>query len=249
MAVLKNGKLVGRVGNLVYRNVKGRTVVQSRPRPPKGGFKLTSRNSDFRVASKAASALYRELKDFALNLTTRQLYNSIVRLLMENREVIQPEGADNEWSLVPDGHLLPVERRPNLLSLLDGNLVAELADGTYRIQIPALERQHQQITSFVHPVWKDTAGFERTYILIHYDFETMSTSIVDQWTSRRDQKTAKGKSVLIERGLADFKDFPISTGLLLLSVGLKLYASSSSSTYLNRPEYNPFVVAGIWRKH
>lgn len=247
MAVLKNGRLVGRVGNLVYRDVKGRTIVQSRPRRSKRGFQLTSRNSNFSVASMAASALYRELKDFALNLSTRELYNSIVSLLMGNPEVLQPEGPDNDWSLVPDSHLLPVEKKRSLPGLQNGAVGLDFADGTYRVQIPPLNTS--QIADSIHHVWKNVQEYERTFTLLYYDFETTSASVVGRWTSRRTKKGAKSKAVLIERELIDGDGFTISRGLLVLAVGLRLYAAPSSSSYLNRPDYNPFVVTGIWKKH
>lgn len=247
MAVLKNGKLVGRVGNLVYREMNGRIIVQSRPRPRKGGFKLTSRNSNFAMAAKAASGLYRELKDFALNQTTRDLYNSIIRLLMDNPRVMEPAKKETNWSFIPESHLLPVEKKSNLETLLAGELVSEITNGKCRIEIPSVTVQNARGSR--HQVWKDTSEYEITCTLLHYDFKMVSPWVVKRWTSERIRKTDVSEPIVFDYDLKDFKDFAISDGLLLMSVGLKLYASASSDSYLNHLGFNPFMVAGVWSKH
>src|SRR5690606_25648856 len=243
MAVLKNGKLIGKVGNLVYREVNGKLIVQSRPRPRKGGFKLTSRNSNFAAASKVAARLYAQMKDFALNQTTRDLYSSLVRLFMESPEVLQAEKKDEDWSLVPDSHLLPVEKRSNWHLLMGDELVAEVADGNCYIEIPALVKNKK--SGPAHRAWKDATDLEVSYALIHYDTEFESATVVERWSSGRFSKSTGSDPILFDYDLKDFEEYPISRGLLLLSAGIKLYASSSSDSYLNCRDFNPFVIAGI----
>ena len=247
MAVLKNGKLIGKVGNVVYREVNGKLIVQSRPRPRKGGFKLTSRNSNFAAASKAASRLYAQMKDFALNQTTRDLYSSLVRLFMERPEALQADNKDEDWSLIPDSHLLPVEKRSNWHLLMEDELVSEIADGKCYLEIPALATNKKPGPA--HRAWKEAREFEVTNALIYYDVESESATVVERWLSGRFPKSAGSDPIVFEYELKDFKEFPISSGLLLLSAGIKFYASSSSDSYLNCEEFNPFVIAGIWKKH
>lgn len=246
MAVLKNGKLVGRVGSLVYREVNGRTIVQSRPRPPKGGFKLTSRNSNFAIASKAASALYQELKDFALNLPTRELYTAMISLLMENPTALSSENGKGDWSLVSGSHSLPIEKRPNLSALLKDELVSEIADGKCRLMIPSVKWQDKK--GVAHRLWRDVSEFELTYTVLHYDFETTSASVVEQWTSDRLPKAKVSEPLDLDCELIDWEGEPLSGGLIVVAAGVKLYASASSSAYLNRQDLNPFAISGMWKK-
>lgn len=246
MAIYEDGKLKGKLGNVVYRTVNGKSVVQAVPRPPKGGYKLTERNKVFGVATRAASRLYRHLKDFALNLTMRELYASLNSLFLREYEYLQPVDGDGDWSLVPDSLDLRVGKRAWLEDLMDDEVVMRVENGRCRVMMPPVKLQGRRFSR--QRIWKETEEMELAFTLLHYDFETGSASVVDRWVSGRFRKSSLHGRVELHYPLADASGNPIENGLLLGCVGLRLYAAEMSDAYLNTAGFNPFSVVGIWAK-
>lgn len=246
MAIYVDGRLTGKVGNLVYRTVNGKSVVQAYPRPPKGGYKLTERNREFGVATRAASRLYRQLKDFALNLTMRELYSSLNGLFMREYKHLQPAGDTVDWSLVPGSLDLRVGKRGWLEDLMDDEVVMRLEDGVCRVSVPPMKLRGRRFSKY--RIWKETVEVELAFTLLHYDFETESATVVERWISGRYSKVDWPGEVVLNYDLRDGKGEPIEDGLLLGCVGLRLFASETSDAYLNTQDFNPFSVVGIWAK-
>lgn len=246
MAIFEDGKLRGKLGNLVYRTVNGRTVVQSYPRKPKGGYQLTERNTDFGVASKAASRLYGQLKDFALNLTMRSLHNSLNSLLIREFKHLQPAEAVDAWSLVPGSEDVLVGRRAWLDDMMDMEVLMDLEDGKCGVWIPPLELEGSRFTKF--RIWGRVRELELAATLLHYDFGTNSASVVARWNSGRFVKSNAPGEVGLNWDLLDGDGVLIDNGLLLGCVGLRMFASETSESYLNTEAFNPFSVVGIWAK-
>lgn len=244
MAIYEDGKLKGKLGNVVYRTVNGKMVVQSYPRKPKGGYKLTDRHDEFAIATKAASRLYRQLKDFALNLTMRNLHNSLIGLFIREYKHLRPGQQPEGWALVPGSLDVRVGSRAWLDDLLEDEIVMRVEGGKCGLQIPPLKLHGGRFAKY--RIWNEVREMELAFTLLHYDFETDSASVVERWSSGRFPKNDAPGRVVLDCDLVDVNGDLISDGLLLGCVGLRLYASEMSDSYLNTEGFNPFSVVGLW---
>jgi len=78
MAIIdKNGKVRGRIGNYIHREVNGKQVIQSSPKPrkPKGG--TVDQNNQFREAAQLSAIMYDEIKNFAWDRSYSYLHGRL----------------------------------------------------------------------------------------------------------------------------------------------------------------------------
>jgi len=67
MAVIKKGKIHGKIGKYVYRVVNGKEIVQSYPQQIRIAGNTVVENKRFAESSRMNARLYRLIKDFALS--------------------------------------------------------------------------------------------------------------------------------------------------------------------------------------
>ncbi|MFB5944254.1 hypothetical protein [Albibacterium profundi] len=246
MAIYEDGKLKGKLGSVVYRTVNGKTVVQAYPKRPKDGYPTTKHNVQFGVAARAASGMYRQLKDFALNLTMRNLYSSLNGLFIREFKHLRPAVVSERWALVPGSLDLQVGRRSWLEDLVESEIVMRIKDTTCQLRIPPLNLHGGRFSKY--RIWSEVQEMELAFTLLHYDFETDSASVVARWISGRFPKNSVPGAVDLDCDLLNIDGDLIENGLLLGCVGLRLFASETSDSYLNTSGFNPFSIVGVWAK-
>jgi hypothetical protein len=245
MAIIKNGKIHGKLGNYVYRVVNGKEIIQSYPRFTKQRGGSILENESFGKISQQSSKIYRLVKDFALNGINTQLYNEMVRFFKRNfssdHEIIHDPLFDN-WRDIPSFDRLVINSNIQPGSILLKNPIVTINEESCFVQFPKFELYRglrKKLNSASHIAF----GFR----LIHYDFSSGMAQIVFELESERFS-ISKGFEEQYFTIPLSVNNVPIEKGLLIFAYGLRFFASSQSFGYINTKEFNPSVVSGIWYK-
>lgn len=247
MAIIKNGKLSGRVGNLVYKTVNGKTVVASYPRRKRRNFEETEQNDKFRIGVRISSRVYRELKDFYLNLVTPNLYNQLTSFFVTKQSGILPEEPIEEWTSIADSRDIQITKTIRPAHILSSNPRMGF-DGQWRIQIPSFHLNYFSSNSYRMP--RGITALQNALAIIHYDLELESAQVIYRWESERYLvgKYDQDSTVHLEPELVDLDGNPIEGGLLLAAFSIRAFAGSNSFAYMNNKDFNPGVIMGAWAK-
>lgn len=266
MAIISKGKLRGKVGNVIYRVVDGKTVVQSYPRPPKDGYPLTEQNARFAAATKMGSRLYKQLKDFGCHVVEARLFGNLTRFLMTHYEEMVPVGTASAgesdfgsaalpsgWRLIQGDRRLVMGRKALMTDFLTDVPKMRVSDGGFSLQIPGFPAYRDRLDRLqdahgaVHPMVHRAAEVELLFMLLHYDLEMGVVQIVDRWSSGRLPRGEAYDSRTLQRDLLGSDGDLLDSGVLLGCFGVRLFASSLSTTHMNNEKYNPAEILGVWR--
>src|SRR5690554_3531124 len=121
MAIIKNGKIHGRIGNYVYRVVNGQEIIQSYPRTvkPRGGTVLESKK--FGKAAYQSARIFGFLKDFALNNQDGSFYCSMVSFFKKSfysKHEIADNPVFDDWETVPGFESMVVNSKTQVSDIL-----------------------------------------------------------------------------------------------------------------------------------
>jgi hypothetical protein len=245
MAIIKNGKIHGRIGNYVYRVVNGIEVIQSYPRTvePRGGTILGSKR--FGKAAYQSARIFGLLKDFALNNQDGSLYCSMVSFFKKrfySKQEITDSPAFDDWGSVSGFESMVVNSNTQVNDiLLQDPQVAIIGNGCMLniAEFEAIQESKGMMKGASH------IGFG--FLLIHYDFDSQFAEVVDYFESQRFRISKGFEEHNFEIPLL-IDNTSIERGMLLLTFGLRLFASLQSFGYLNNKGFNPCVILGVWYK-
>lgn len=245
MAIIKNGKIHGRIGKYVYRVMNGQEIIQSYPKSVKqrGGTLLESKN--FGIISQQSSRIYRLIKDFALNGISGQLYTDMVRFFKKNfsseNEITNDSRYDN-WNEVTGFDRLVINSNIQPGSILSDYPHVIIHDDTCQIQFPGFD-----VSKKPRRIIKAASHIAYGFTLIHYDFKSCMAQKISDFESERFSISKGFEAQNFEIPLK-INETPIEKGILLFAFGLRFFASSQSFGYLNSKEFNPSAISGMWYK-
>jgi len=245
MAIIKNGKIHGKIGNYVYRVLNGQEIIQAYPTSvkPRGGTLLE--NESFGKVSQQSSRIYRLVKDFALNGITGQLYADMVRFFKRNfsseNEIINDPRFDS-WREVPGFERLVINSNLQPSSILSNNPTVTINEDACIVQFPGFDPSRGSRNTI-----RTASYIAYGFTLIHYDFSSEMAQIVSDFESERFRISKGFEEQYFEIPLA-VNNIPIENGLLLFAFGLRFFASSQSFGYMNTKEFNPNAILGVWYK-
>ena len=124
MAVIKNGKIKGKIGKHVYRVIDGEEFVQAFPKSGEQTEGTKRASAKFANAAKTGSKIYRQVKSFASDFTNHKFYRELVSLLRgsvylqyKEPQKAQTEGTEfetvniienDDWALIQKVNPLPI---------------------------------------------------------------------------------------------------------------------------------------------
>ena len=245
MAIIKNGKIHGKIGNYIYRVLDGVEIIQSYPRRTKQAGKPTMGNKRFGESSKTASKVYRIVKEFALNTIDGKFYGVLIALLRSNfysdHSLAEDEKYD-DWNLVPFDRFWSINKGPRLQQVLRLSPEANMSKNGCIVDLPKIE-----ISSSFDKFIRRANYISYSIILIHYDFENDTAGIAFEYHSERMlmSRVPDAEELVIT---LDNLNPPAVKGLLMLCYGLRFFAMQNSYGYTNSKNFNPCGVLGVWYK-
>ena len=173
MAQLDNKSgLKGNIGNLVFRNVKGKTIVQSRPdtagKARKGRAKQTA--TDFGRASQTTSSIIRGLRPFLSSMYDSQFFNRFRTAVYQGMKMNDtlPQGSLDFW-----------QGEPTVLEGVEADLknqypqYVQIPDLQLSLEAETLEINVPEFKADNHLYWPSKAGeAELGYWMSVYDSKT-----------------------------------------------------------------------------
>lgn len=245
MAIIKNGKIHGKVGNYVYRVVNGQEIIQSYPGSikPTGGTIIE--NESFGKIAQLSSKIYRLVKDFALNGITGMLYTDMIKFFKRNlsseNEIINDPRFDT-WKEIPGFDHLVINSNIQPGSILLKNPVVSINDDICTVQFPKFD-----INQRPRKTIRTASYIAYGFVLIHYDFSSGMAQKIANFESERFSISEGFEEQSFEIHL-EANNVPIENGILLFAFGLRFFASEQSFGYMNKKEFNPNAISGIWYK-
>lgn len=245
MAIIKKGLLSGRVGNVVYKVVNGRSVVSSYPRRKKGEFEPKEQHGRFALATKISSRIYKQLKDFNLNLVSSDLYNNLVKFFINEHAKLSVSEPRSDWEQIGVSEDLPTTKGALPRHIFRGTPLMKFEDGHFVVYIPRFESGHFLSNGYRMP--RGIVALQSAITIIHYNFESESAQVVYNWQS--DRYTIGGEYPLLELiPDVDGKGELFEGGLLLAALNIRTYGGTDSVAYINHKGFNPSMVMGVWTK-
>src|SRR5690606_67426 len=111
MAIIKNGKIHGKIGNYIYRVLNGVEIIQSYPRRIKVSDNTKVENLWFSLCAGMSSQIYQIVKDFALNIVHSRLYNNltgIFRITLFASDSNDRLANCLDWTLLPSTEAISI---------------------------------------------------------------------------------------------------------------------------------------------
>jgi len=242
MAVIKNGKIHGKVGNYVYRVVNGQSIVQSRPRKFELSKETKKENDRFADTSRMCSKIYRLMKDFALNKVDSSLFAYLFAFLKQNffsLNRIDQDSFYDDWEIVSGTQNTPINAYLRVEEVLLAFPKMKFENDQCIIDFPLYKHQKKR-GSFIH----EATCFEYSVSMIHYDFkEDLALPLLD-WNSGRYHLSDGFPENRIDVPLR-INDEWVQNGLIVVCFGIRFFAAMESYGYLNTKEINPTSILGI----
>ncbi|TCK85084.1 hypothetical protein [Albibacterium bauzanense] len=245
MAIIKNGKIHGRIGNYVYRVVNGQEIIQSYPRTvkPRGGTVLESKK--FGKAAYQSARIFGFLKDFALNNQDGSFYCSMVSFFKKSfysKHKIADNPVFDDWETVPGFESMVVNSKAQVSDILLEKPQVSITGESCTLDISEFDANQE-----AKGIMKDVSHIGFGFLLIHYDFDSRFAEVVHYFESERFRISKGFKEQNFEIPLV-IDNATIERGMLLFAFGLRLFASLQSFGYLNNKSFNPCAILGVWYK-
>jgi len=244
MAIIKNGKIRGKVGNAIYRVVGDKEIVQSAPKK----YELTENSkiesNRFGKASKLASKIYRSVKDFALNCVKETFYRELVTLFrgLQSFDFYNLDGGENiPWTLIPKTEALAINKVVEVDAILGSYPTATFDNDRCTIQIPEFD-----MNKVKGKLPTGTGFIEFTASVLHHYSEIGVYS-----TCNYSSELLSIYDVIPEQEITlpvEWASDDLDEGLVVVCFGLRFYANLNSRRDLNTMTYNPSAILGIWYK-
>lgn len=249
MAIINSkGEIRGKVGNVVYKVVNGKMVISSLPRRKKGKFKPEARHERFKFATRMSSRVYRELKDFFLNLPPGDLSTKLTSLFIHAYDDLSSSDLAAGWRQIEHEKYVWFPKRVHPAAILYGKPRMEIEGEQALVKIPSLTYMGS-LKSRHYRVPRNLASLENAVTLVHYDFDTESAQVIYTWESdRHPYRGGEDNRMDLKPDLVDVEGNPIENGLLIAAYNMRTFATDTSSAYLNSKDFNPLSVLGVWVK-
>ncbi|RXG15733.1 hypothetical protein [Leeuwenhoekiella aestuarii] len=235
--------LKGNIGDLVFRNVNGKTIVQSRPdtsgKARKGRGKQTA--TDFGRASQITSSLFRGLRPFLSTLYDSQFFNRFRKGVYQGMKMNDtlPQGSLDLW-----------QGEPSVLEGLEADRNNEYAQ---YVQIPRLQMNLNERTleieipefkASTHLFWPaNAAEAELCYWVCAYDAKTYQFLRHELFSIPIHHKTATlGAARFTATGLPQEALILITGGVLYYSADIRL-----GTLCINSKAFNPAQVMKVFK--
>ncbi|MFB5945207.1 hypothetical protein [Albibacterium profundi] len=235
MAIIdKKGKIRGKIGNYIHREVNGKQVLQSTPGSikPKGG--TIEMNKHFRSAAELSGMVYRDLKNYAWDRSYSYLHGRLTGLL---RHLSLPDYEEMEG-----GHYMALDRNDSLRHLFPILPTAVKTGNRLRINIPKVNttKRNKKLAN------ADYAAYEVTLMGFATDEKDESNPHILQVVNTDRFKIANGfDKKHIDIDLSEALTF--NSGLLLALIRAELFQFKNSAAFLNSKEINPVSILGTWK--
>jgi len=255
MAVIKNGKIRGKIGKYVYRIVDGQEIVQAHPKSYEQTESTKKAAAKFGNSSKTGSKIYQQTKSFASDFTKVKFYREIVSLLrgsvyFQNKELLKklegtkPDLTGNpeaiKWNLVQGAHPLSINKEVSLDDFLDGYPIVNFSEDQCIVQVPAFQYING---ADKHP---KEANYIELFASAYHTHTEMTYSLCDYTSGRLP--IFEGVS---EQSLTlpmEWMDNIQKEGIVYVCFGLAFYANADSRNRLNSGRFNPSAILGMWFK-
>lgn len=234
MAIIdRKGKIRGKIGNYIHRELNGKQVLQSTPRPmkPKGG--TIEMNKHFRGAAQLSGLIYHDLKDFAWDRSYSYLHGRLTGLM---RHLFLPDYEERD-----DGQYLALDKDDSLRHLFPILPTALKTGHRLQINIPKIKMAKRN-TRLANAEY---VSYEVTLMGFADDEKDEGNPHIVQLLKTERFKIANGFDTKhIDTDLSKVLTF--ESGLLLTMIRAELFQFKNSAAFLNSKEINPVSILGVW---
>jgi len=246
MAVIKKGKIHGRIGKYVYRVVNGKEIIQSYPNQRTVSKNTKAMNKRFAEISRMNAKIYRLIKDFALTKIDSTFYYQLMAFIKANfydADAIGMNGHFADWQLIPGSEKIPVNQQLKVEEVLSGVPAITIWDGLCIVHVPQYEFKRKR-----NYFMQEADYLEYSISLVHYDFDLKLATAMHDYNSGRFPKTDDFPERVLEIPLT-LPGRKIERGLIIACVAIRFFASKASYGYLNTKECNPVCMIGAVYKN
>ena len=242
MAVIKNGKISGKIGRYVYRTLNGQNIIQTYSKNPNLSENSRQAWSKFTRAAKTGSKIYQQTKTFALDFARPQTYREIVSLLRASiySDIDDEAEIQTDWALVPKTNPIAINKDAFLEDYLPRYPDASFSETAFKVSIPGymvrINRKPPKGANYVefflsvfhtHPdMTYELSKYESGRLSIVEGFQEQNLTLPLEWMENIDKN-----------------------GIVYVCFGLSFFAQADSRAQINESRYNPSAMLGMWYKN
>jgi len=246
MAVIKKGKIHGKIGKYIYRVINGKEIIQSFPHQRKVSENTKATNRIFADISKMNGKIYRLIKDFALTKVDSKFYYELMAFVKANfydSDAIGINAYSADWQAIPGSQKIRVNHYLKVEEVLSGVPAMDIRDGLCIVHVPQYEFKRKR-----NYFMQEADYLEYSISLVHYDFDLKLATAMHDYNSGRFPKTDDFPGRILEIPLT-LSGRKIERGLIIACVAIRFFASKASYGYLNTKECNPVCMIGAVYKN
>jgi|GEM_PF-935582 len=256
MAVIKNGKIKGKIGKHVYRVIDGKEFVQASPTSGEQTEGTKRASAKFANSAKTGSQIYRQVKSFASDFTNHKFYRELVSLLRgsvylqyKEPQKEQSEGTEAEtvnttesddWLLIQKVNPLVINKETLLDAFLDKHPSTHFSENRCTVFLPSFNFDSK---TDKHP---KGANCIELFVSVYHTHPEMTYSLAEYTSGRLPIFEAFAEQSLILP--LEWMDNIQKDGIVYVCFGLTFYANASSRNHLNSEKFNPSAILGMWYK-
>src|SRR5690606_1492012 len=242
MAVIKKGKIGGKIGDYVYRTLDGQDIIQTYTRHPKQSEHSKQACKKFTSASKTASKIYQQTKTFSLDFARVQTYREIVSLLRASlySDVKNNHKRDDGWALVRRTDPLALNKEAYLEDYLPQPLEVSFSETACTVGIPGFQvRGNRKAPKSANYVEFFLSAFH-THLDMTYELSKYESGRLSIMEGFQEQNVTLP---------LEWKENIDRNGIVYVCFGLSFFAQANSRTQINESRYNPSAMLGMWYKN
>jgi len=244
MAIIKNGKIRGKIGKYVYRIVEDKEIIQSFPEKFELSENSKIESQRFGKSIKLAASIYQSVKDFALNCVKVEFYRELVRICRGLQTLGFLDLEEDEkpcWKFVPGTSALDINKVVLLNAIMGAYPTASFKESQCTVKIPGFNKET------VKGKLPKEAGFIEFTASVLHNHSSLGSYFVHNYSSGllsvHDIIPEQEISLPVEWSRDDLNE-----GIVLICFGLRFYANLSSRRDLNNMNFNPTAILGMWHK-
>jgi len=242
MAIIKDGKIKGKIGNYIYRVVDGQEIVQAYAAKPKQSANTKLASAQFIRAAKTGSKVYRQAKSFALDFARPKVYRDIVSNLRGSAyaEIGDKTDLQSDWAIVPNSNPMPINKDALLEDYFKINPEVIFSETAFTVHIPKL----MDITKGRQP---KGSNYLELFVSIYHTHRDMTYEL-----SRHQSERIPIVEGFEEQNVTlplEWMENIDKNGIVYVCFGLSFFEQANSRTQINESRYNPSAILGMWHKN
>lgn len=239
-----DGKVRGTIGNLVYRRVNNKGVIQSHPGTIKAKGKTIIENERFGRASEITSVIYPLIRRFGLNLCYSYVYGKLVNYFKRVLYTDLLGSTKGEYLYLDESNSLALVFKELPIAEKIGNIL------TMKVPETKLVRGDKKIPKALYMEYRTQLwilSYDSNNIACVYNNTSERFDIAQQIEAQEieiDISLLKHDDILGD-ALSEL-EISMEEGLLVLCFGVQVFEHIYDPVGFNTKKFNPAGILGAW---